>query len=57
MDLCKTWFIYGKPEHDKYGNPIIGGINNGYSEQELITFWTDVVEGCASYLSRIFRQL
>lgn len=51
MDLCKTWFIYGKPEHDKYGNPITGGINNGYSEQELITFWTDVVEGCASYLS------
>lgn len=50
MDLCKTWFIYGKPEHDKYGNPITGGINNGYSEQELITFWTDVVEGCASYL-------
>ena len=50
MDLCRQWFIYGKPEQDKYGDPIEGGINRGYDEQELISFWDNVVEGCASYI-------
>ena len=50
MDLCRQWFIYGKPEQDKYGDPIEGGINRGYDEQELINFWDNVVEGCASYI-------
>ena len=50
IDLCRQWFIYGKPEQDKYGDPIDGGINRGYDEQELISFWDNVVEGCASYI-------
>ena len=50
MDLCRQWFIYGKPEQDEYGQPIAGGINRGYNEQELIDFWDNVVEGCASYI-------
>ena len=50
MDLCRQWFIYGKPEQDKYGDPIDGGVNRGYDEQELISFWDNVVEGCASYI-------
>lgn len=50
MDLCKEWFIHGKPEQDKYGQPIVGGIANGFDEQSLEQFWEDVVEGCAAYL-------
>lgn len=50
MDLCKEWFIYGKPEQDKYGQPIVGGIANGFDKQSLEQFWKDVVEGCAAYL-------
>ena len=50
IDLCREWFIYGKPNQDEYGDPIEGGINRGYDEQELIDFWDDVVEGCASYI-------
>lgn len=50
IDLCREWFIYGKPQEDEYGEIIPGGINNGYSEEELVHFWDDVVEGCASYI-------
>lgn len=49
IDLCRQWFIYGKPEHDEYGSPIEGGINRGYNEQELIDFF-DELEGYASYV-------
>ena len=37
-------------EEGKYGVAIKGGINNGYKEEDLITFWNDI-EGYASYLS------
>lgn len=50
IDLCREWFIYGKPNKDEYGDPIDGGIKRGYDEQELKDFWDDVVEGCASYI-------
>ena len=50
IDLCREWFIYGKPQVDDYGDVIEGGVNRGYDEQELIDFWDDVVEGCASYI-------
>lgn len=50
IDLCREWFIYGKPNNDEYGEPIEGGINKGYDEAELIQFWDEVVEGCASYI-------
>jgi DNA polymerase-3 subunit alpha len=33
----------------KYGAPVIGGINNGYTEQELTEFW-EKLKGYASYL-------
>jgi DNA polymerase-3 subunit alpha len=33
----------------KYGAPVQGGVNNGYSEQELIEFW-EKLKGYASYL-------
>ena len=49
IDLCREWFIYGKPEKDKYGDPIEGGINRGYDEQELKDFF-DELEGYASYV-------
>ena len=49
MALCKDWLIYGKPNKDDYGNPIKGGINNGYSESDLSAFWDDL-EGYAKYL-------
>ena len=51
MDLCKEWFINGKPFVDEFGEPILGGINNGFDEQTLSEFWDNTVEGCASYLS------
>lgn len=41
-----------RPYYDpkgKYGDPIPGGINNGYSEEELNSFW-DKLRGYASYL-------
>lgn len=50
IDLCREWFIYGKPNNDEYGAPIEGGISRGYDEAELIQFWDEVVEGCASYI-------
>lgn len=49
IELCKEWFIYGKPEHDQYGDPILGGINNGYNEKELLVLWNDI-EKNSSYL-------
>lgn len=49
IDLCRQWFIYGKPEYDEYGSPIEGGINRGYDEQELKDFF-DELEGYASYV-------
>lgn len=33
----------------KYGAPVLGGINNGYTEEELIEFW-EKLKGYASYL-------
>lgn len=33
----------------KYGSPVLGGINNGYSEEELTEFW-EKLRGYASYL-------
>lgn len=33
----------------KYGSPILGGINNGYTEQELSEFW-DTLKEYATYL-------
>lgn len=33
----------------KYGNPILGAINNGYNVKDLEAFWADM-EGYASYL-------
>ena len=33
----------------KYGSPVLGGINNGYSEEELTEFW-EKLKGYASYL-------
>jgi DNA polymerase-3 subunit alpha len=41
-----------QPDYDskaKYGPAIIGGIQNGYKESELIAFWTNI-EGFADYL-------
>lgn len=32
-----------------YGSPVLGGVNNGYEEEELIEFW-DKLKGYASYL-------
>lgn len=49
IELCKEWFIYGKPEKDKYGEPILGGIHNGYNEKELVDLWNDI-EKNRSYL-------
>lgn len=49
IDLCKQWFIYGKPEEDEYGSPIEGGMSRGYDEKEMLDFWDDL-EGYASYL-------
>lgn len=50
MDLCKQWFIHGKQTVDEYGEPIVGGIVNGFDEQTLEQFWKDIVEGCAEYI-------
>ena len=33
----------------RHGEPVLGGLNNGYSEQELSKFWTDI-EGYCDYL-------
>ena len=33
----------------KYGAPVLGGIHNGYEEQELLAFWNKL-KGYASYL-------
>lgn len=33
----------------KYGSPVLGGINNGYTEEELTDFWNKL-KGYASYL-------
>lgn len=49
IELCKEWFIYGKPKQDEYGHPILGGINNGYNEKELLELWNDI-EKNSSYL-------
>lgn len=49
VELCKEWFVYGKPEHDEYGEPILGGINNGYNEKELLDLWS-YIEKNASYV-------
>ena len=64
MELCKQWFIYGKvntePSNDlndktyydpeaKHGREILGGVNNGYTAEELEAFW-EGIKGYASYL-------
>lgn len=33
----------------KHGSPVLGGVNNGYTEQELTEFW-EKLKGYASYL-------
>lgn len=50
IDLCKQWFIHGKPMVDEFGQPIVGGMVNGFDEPMLEQFWEDVVEGCAEYI-------
>jgi DNA polymerase-3 subunit alpha len=48
LELCKQWFIYGKPE-DEYGPAIKGGIANGYKEEDLKEYF-DSLDSYCSYL-------
>ena len=48
LELCKSWFIYGKPE-DEYGPAIKGGIANGYKEEDLKEYF-DSLDSYCSYL-------
>ena len=48
LELCKQWFVYGKPE-DKYGPAIKGGIANGYNEEDLLEYFNSLDSYC-SYL-------
>ena len=50
LELCKSWFIYGKPE-DEYGPAIKGGIANGYKEEDLKEYF-DSLDSYCSYLSK-----
>ena len=45
LELCKQWFVYGKPE-DKYGPAIKGGIANGYDEQDLLDYFNSLDSYC-----------
>ena len=51
LELCKDWFIHGKPE-DKYGPAIKGGIANGYAESAL----TEYFDSLDSYCSYLFNK-
>lgn len=48
LELCKQWFVYGKPE-DKYGPAIKGGIANGYKKEDLIEYF-DSLDSYCDYL-------
>ena len=48
LELCKSWFIYGKPENE-YGPAIKGGIANGYKEEDLKEYF-DSLDSYCSYL-------
>ena len=48
LELCKQWFVYGKPE-DEYGPAIKGGIANGYKEEDLIEYF-DSLDSYCDYL-------
>lgn len=45
-DSRAPWY---DPSGKKYGSPILGACNNGYSEDEVMRFWTNI-EGFADYL-------
>ena len=51
LELCKDWFIHGKPE-DKYGPAIKGGVANGYDEAAL----TEYFDSLDSYCSYLFNK-
>ena len=51
LELCKDWFIHGKPE-DEYGPAIKGGVANGYDEQAL----TEYFDSLDSYCSYLFNK-
>ena len=51
LELCKNWFIYGKPQEDEYGPAIKGGIANGYKEEDLKEYF-DSLDSYCSYLSK-----
>ena len=51
LELCKGWFIHGKPE-DEYGPAIKGGVANGYDEQAL----TEYFDSLDSYCSYLFNK-
>ena len=48
LELCKQWFVYGKPE-DEYGPAIKGGIANGYKKEDLIEYF-DSLDSYCDYL-------
>ena len=48
LELCKQWFIYGKPENE-YGPAIKGGVANGYKEEDLKEYFDSLDSNC-SYL-------
>ena len=48
LELCKQWFIYGKPENE-YGPAIKGGVANGYKEEDLKEYF-DSLDSYCSYL-------
>ena len=49
LELCKQWFVYGKPQEDEYGPAIKGGIANGYKEEDLLEYF-DSLDSYCSYL-------
>ena len=51
LELCKGWFIHGKPE-DEYGPAIKGGVANGYDEKAL----TEYFDSLDSYCSYLFNK-
>ncbi len=51
LELCKEWFIHGKPE-DEYGPAIKGGVANGYDEAAL----TEYFDSLDSYCSYLFNK-
>ena len=45
LELCKNWFVYGKPV-DEYGPAIKGGIANGYKEEDLLEYFNSLDSYC-----------